>query len=79
MSPDDVRNLLVEALPGAEIRVSIDGSHYNLVVISDLFQGVRAVRRQQMVYAALGRQIAEGVIHAVNMLTFTQSEWDKRQ
>ena len=42
-----------------------------------IFEGKRTVQRQQVVYAALQEQIASGVIHAVNMKTFTNEEWQQ--
>ncbi len=79
MNQDEVIDALSQALPGCQVTVAIDGSHFNLVVVSDLFQGARTVKRQQMVYGALASPIASGAIHAVNMLTLTPAEWAVRQ
>ena len=43
-----------------------------------MFEGKRPVQRQQVIYGALNEQISSGVIHAVNMKTFTQAEWENR-
>lgn len=76
MNQEQIKALLHEVLPGCHVSVDIDGSHFNLVVVSDQFEGVRAVKRQQMIYGALGSQIADGTIHAVNMRTYTPDEWE---
>jgi len=55
--------------------VESDGSHFNILVVGDVFEGLRPVQRQQKVYAVLQAQIAEGAIHAVNMKTFTPDEF----
>jgi len=77
MNAQDVKDLLEKQLVECEIRVEVDGSHVNIVVIGDIFEGKRTVQRQQLVYAALQEQIASGVIHAVNMKTFTSEEWQQ--
>jgi acid stress-induced BolA-like protein IbaG/YrbA len=77
MNPDDVKELLLTGLPGCDITVESDGSHFNILVVGDLFKGLRPVQRQQKVYAVLQAQIAEGSIHAVNMKTFTPNEFQQ--
>ena len=77
MNAQDLKDLLEKQLVDCEIRVEVDGSHVNIIVIGDIFEGKRTVQRQQLVYAALQEQIASGVIHAVNMKTFTSEEWQQ--
>ena len=78
MSPEEVQALLESALPDCQFQAATDGGHFNIVAIGDLFEGKRPVQRQQVIYGALNEQISSGVIHAVNMKTFTQSEWENR-
>jgi acid stress-induced BolA-like protein IbaG/YrbA len=78
MSPEEVKALLESALPDCEFQVATDGGHFNIVAIGDMFEGKRPVQRQQVIYGALNTQISSGVIHAVNMKTFTQTEWENR-
>ncbi|MCB1668803.1 MAG: BolA/IbaG family iron-sulfur metabolism protein [Porticoccaceae bacterium] len=78
MHPDQVKQLLLEEFSDCDVTVESDGSHFNLVVVGDCFEGLRAVQRQQKVYAALSEQIASGAMHAVNIKTFTTSEWQQR-
>ncbi len=78
MSPEEVQALLERALPECQFQVATDGGHFNIVAIGDLFEGKRPVQRQQVIYGALNEQISSGVIHAVNMKTFTQTEWENR-
>jgi acid stress-induced BolA-like protein IbaG/YrbA len=77
MNAQDVKNLLEKQLLDCEIRVEVDGSHVNIIAVGNIFEGKRTVQRQQVVYAALQEQIASGVIHAVNMKTFTNEEWQQ--
>jgi acid stress-induced BolA-like protein IbaG/YrbA len=43
--------------------------------VSGLFDGKRAIQRQQMIYAVLEEFISSGVIHAINMNLFSEEEW----
>ena len=71
---DTVKNLLAKRFDDAHIEVSIDGSHVNVLVVSSEFEGLRPVKKQQLVYAELSPLIADGTLHAVNMQTLTPSE-----
>ena len=70
---------LVEAeLDQCEIDVQGEGSNYDITAVGSVFEGLRPVRRQQLVYAALNAQIADGSIHAVNIRTYTQEQWQEQ-
>ena len=58
------------------VAVSGDGYHYQLVVVSDIFEGMPKVKRQQWVYAQLKDVITSGSLHALTMTTLTQGEWE---
>jgi len=72
---EEVKGLLESGLEKCEVSVDGDGSHFDLLVVGEMFAGLRPVKRQQLVYAVLREQIADGSIHAVNMRTFTPDEW----
>ena len=75
MDADTVTSLLREHLQECEVQVRGEGANYDITVIGDVFEGQRPVKRQQLVYAALADQIAEGAIHAVNIKTYTRDQW----
>jgi acid stress-induced BolA-like protein IbaG/YrbA len=77
MEPDQVKKILQAQLQDCEIDVVTDGGHFNITVVGDVFDGLNAVKKQQLVYAALNPYIADGSIHAVNMKTFTRAEWQQ--
>ncbi|KRP19096.1 MAG: BolA/IbaG family iron-sulfur metabolism protein [Porticoccaceae bacterium] len=79
MNPEDVKALLEAAISDCQFQVESQGSHFNIIAIGSIFDGKRPVQRQQAIYAALNEKISSGVIHAVNMKTFTPSEWDAQQ
>ena len=73
-----VKTLLENHMQECEFQVQGDGSHYDIVAISVVFEGLPPVKKQQLIYAALRDHIADGSIHAVNIRTFTPAEWQAR-
>ncbi len=52
-------------------------SHFRVVVVSAVFDGLRAVARHQRVYQVLADELAGGV-HALALHTYTPTEWQAR-
>ena len=50
-------------------------SHFKVVIVSDVFSGLRAVQRHQKVYAAVGDLLAASKIHALAIHAYTADEW----
>jgi BolA protein len=54
-------------------------THFKVVVVSPLFEGVTAVKRHQLVYGALGEMMSkkpsQGGIHALAITSRTPAEW----
>jgi len=78
MDAATVENLLRGQLDNCEIAVNGEGANYDITVIGDVFEGLRPVKKQQLVYAALSEHIASGDIHAVNIRTFTPAQWQEQ-
>lgn len=73
MSITDIRALLEQEFPGSEISIQ-DGYHNEIEVVSEAFEGVSAVKRQQMVYKPLTELITGGTVHAVKISALTPAE-----
>ena len=71
---EEVEARLAAAFAHAEVAVSADGNRYALRVVSDAFNGLSRVKRQQAVYAAIRDLIASGAIHAVTITALTPAE-----
>lgn len=78
MDAATVKVLLQTHLPDCEFHVQGEGANYDITAIGSAFEGLRPVKKQQLVYGALSQQIADGSIHAVNIRTFTPEEWQTR-
>jgi len=57
-------------------------THFKVVVVSPLFEGMNAVKRHQLVYGALAEELAKkpvhGGIHALAITSRTPREWDEK-
>ncbi len=59
----------------SEVEALIEGNHVSVTVVGEVFEGLRAVQRQQKIYGVLNELIASGAIHAVNIKAYTPAEW----
>ncbi len=73
-----VEELIRAGLPGAEVNVTGDGSHFEALVVSEAFAGKSLLQKQRMVMATVNAQIASGELHALSIKTFTPEEWAAR-
>lgn len=74
MTADEIRNLIITGLPAAEVTIGGDGYHVDVFVVSDAFDGLSRLKRQQLVYTALDSAIRSGALHAVNIHAQTVAE-----
>ncbi|MGB5326006.1 MAG: BolA/IbaG family iron-sulfur metabolism protein [Pseudomonadales bacterium] len=75
---DTIAKRLREALAIERLDVSIDGNRCALLVVSDDFESLGAVKRQQLVYGQIGDFISSGEIHAVTIDALTPAQWRAR-
>ena len=71
---EDIEARLREALGGAQVTVDGEGNRFEIDVVSDDFEGLGRVKRQQLVYAAIDDLIASGAVHAVTIRAATYAE-----
>jgi acid stress-induced BolA-like protein IbaG/YrbA len=79
MEPIQVETILKENLSLEQVHVKANGSHFEVIVVGDCFDGLSRVKKQQLVYAPLKPAIADGTIHAVSIRAFTPVEWEKER
>ncbi len=56
--------------PGSE-------SHFKVIIVSDEFSGMTALKRHQRVYQLLAEELRSGV-HALALHTYTVQEWHEK-
>lgn len=68
ITPQDIKGLIENGIPGARVEVSGDGHHFEAVVCSGAFAGKSRIQQHQLVYATLGDRMREQ-IHALSLKT----------
>lgn len=76
MQAEDVKKLIESQLEGSTAYPNGEGCDFSVTVVSAQFEGMRPVKKQQLIYACLNEHIASGAIHALTIKTFTPAEWD---
>ena len=75
MIPDDVKKRIVADMPECEVTVTGDGSHFEAIVVGEVFAGLTPVKKQQLVYASVNDLITSGELHALTIKAYTPEEW----
>ncbi|ALP41724.1 BolA family iron metabolism protein IbaG [Aeromonas schubertii] len=79
MQVSEIEAILREALPLSEVHVTGDGSHFQVIAVADLFDGMSRVKKQQAIYAPLMDKIATNEIHALSIKAYTEAEWKRER
>ena len=74
MQAQEIRDLISAGIPGCQVEVGGDGTHFEAVVICDAFDGKGMLEQHKMVYGALGDAMRTS-IHALSMRTYTRRQW----
>ena len=74
LSAQDIEQLLQRELPDCNIMVEGGGGKFQVVATGDVFEGLNAVKRQQLIYKYLNPHIQSGAVHAVSMLLRTHNK-----
>lgn len=75
MHAEEVKQIIEQQLSGCEVITAGEGCDFQITVIGEMFEGLTPVKKQQLVYACLNKQIASGAIHAITIKTFTPAQW----
>ncbi|MBU9834925.1 BolA family iron metabolism protein IbaG [Rahnella sp. L72c] len=75
METSEIKDVLMKALALDEAHITGDGSHFQVIVVGAMFDGMSRVKKQQTVYAPLMEYIADNRIHALSIKAYTPEEW----
>ncbi|ASG66564.1 BolA family transcriptional regulator [Idiomarina sp. X4] len=75
MNEEQLKTLLNDALDLSELYVKVDGANVEIIAVSEAFESMNKVKRQQAIYAPLNPHIASGEIHAVSIKAYTPDDW----
>lgn len=77
MDTNEIKHVLMEKLSLDEVIVNGDGSHFQVIAVGSLFDGMSRVKQQQAVYAPLMEYIADNRIHALSIKAYTPAQWER--
>lgn len=72
-----VSQLINDALELDELHVTFDGSQCRINAVSDMFDELSRIKRQQAVLKPLADVIQDGTVHAVSVKTFNKAQWQR--
>lgn len=75
MTTDEIKKLIAAGIEDSQITVNGEGGMFDTIVVAEQFEGLSAVKRQQMVYATVNSQISSGDIHALSIKAYTPEQW----
>jgi acid stress-induced BolA-like protein IbaG/YrbA len=69
ISIDEVRTLIEDALPGAEVEIVDEGGgdHLRAIVAAPQFDGLSRIEQHRLVKAAVQERMDDGSIHALSV------------
>jgi len=79
MHPDEIRGLILAALPEAQVTVrdmTGGGDHFEVTVVTAAFSGKALLDQHQMVYQPLRAHMADR-IHALTLKTYSPEQWHR--
>lgn len=79
MIESEIKALITAKIPDAQLEVQVNGNSFMLKIISNAFEGLRPLNRQQLVYSCIDEKIKSGEMHAVTMRLFSLAEWEKQK
>lgn len=68
-----------QAIPDAEIQVEGADCNFSVVVLSQQFEKMMPVKRQQRILACFSDLLGSGALHALSVKAHTPAEWAKLQ
>ncbi|HFS6715769.1 TPA: BolA family iron metabolism protein IbaG [Proteus mirabilis] len=77
MDTNEIKQVLMDTLSLDEVIVNGDGSHFQVVVVGAMFEGMSRVKQQQTIYTPLMEYIADNRIHALSIKAYTPEEWKR--
>ena len=79
LSPDTIKDIINQNLDCEFIDVKgDDGTHFEALIVSKLFEDLSIIKQHQLVYDALGKMM-QSEIHALSIKTMTPFNWGKLQ
>ncbi|WMY95520.1 MAG: BolA/IbaG family iron-sulfur metabolism protein [Arsenophonus sp.] len=72
-----IKELLFKKLQLDEVIIKINGNYFQIIVVGEIFHGMTAVKKQQIIYEPLTKYITDNTIHALSIKAYTKIEWSE--
>jgi len=79
ISSAEIEALIQQQIPQAQVIVAGTGCDLLVTVISEQFNDLTLVKKQQLVLGSLNKPLADGRLHAVSVKTYTEEEWQAQR
>ncbi|CAG5088682.1 Oidioi.mRNA.OKI2018_I69.PAR.g11931.t1.cds [Oikopleura dioica] len=80
ITQDDMRKVIMEKFNPVHCEVDdlgTCGTSYQVIIVSDIFEGKKTLEKHKIVNEALSEQIAR--LHAFSQKSYTPAQWEKKQ
>ena len=67
MIEDEIKKRILDGIPGCQVDVVISGNRAEISVVSESFEQLNRVKRDQEVYRYVKDYISDGTLHAVTV------------
>ena len=67
MEIEKIEQLIKAGIPGAQVKVTGDGRHFEAEVVSEAFEGKGLLQRHRLVLATVKEQIESDELHALSI------------
>lgn len=78
MKTDIIESRIKSAIDDAELEVNGADCDFTVTIISEQFQGLPLVKRQQRILSEFSDLLASGELHALTVKAYTLDEWNQR-
>jgi acid stress-induced BolA-like protein IbaG/YrbA len=79
MDIETIKEKIESELTLQECIVKGESGTFQVIAVSDMFEGMSRVKKQQTIYALLKEEIASNAIHALTIKALTPDEWQKQK
>ncbi|WP_029934021.1 BolA family protein [Thiomicrospira pelophila] len=69
MSPEKIQQMIHDALPGSQVKMSGADCNFSIEVTSDAFVGLPPLKRHRLVNDIFKTQLENGELHALSIKT----------
>jgi acid stress-induced BolA-like protein IbaG/YrbA len=80
ITPEEIKQTLSNALPITLVEtqdLTGGGDHWQLIIVSPLFEGKGLLEQHRIVNEALKQPLADQRIHALALKTYSPAQWEK--